>query len=56
MKFNNKLIFLIVCMVIFLLVGAISATKKNTNETINNVDMKNNTLEITSIGQNNVVN
>ena len=49
MKFNNKLIFLIVCMVIFLLVGAISATKKkNTNENISNVDMKNNTLGITS--------
>ena len=48
MKFNKKLFFLIVCMVIFLLVGAISATKKNTNENISNVDMKNNTLGITS--------
>ena len=53
MKFNNKLIFLIVCMVIFLLVGAISATKKNTNETINNIDMKDNTLGITSVNQQN---
>ena len=43
-------------MVIFLLVGAISATKKNTNETINNVGMKDNTLGMTSVGQNNSVN
>ena len=53
MKYNKKLIFLIVCMVIFLLVGAISATKKNTNENISNVDMKNNTLGITSVDQQN---
>ena len=40
-------------MVIFLLVGAISATKKNTYENISNVDMKNNTLGINSVNQQN---
>ena len=53
MKYNKKIIFLIACMVIFLLVGAISATKKNTNENISNEDMKNNTLGITSVDQQN---
>ena len=43
-------------MVIFLLVGAISATKKNTNENVSNAGMKDNTLGITSVDQNNSVN
>ena len=45
-----------VCMVIFLLVGAISATKKNTYENVSNAGMKDNTLGITSVDQNNSVN
>ena len=52
MKYNKKIIFLIACMIIFLLIGAISATKKNTNENASNVDMKDNALKIFSIFKN----
>ena len=52
MKCNKTLLFLIGCMVLFLLVGAVSATDKN-NQTVNNTNIENNTTEIDNICQNN---
>ena len=41
MRCNNKSILLIACILIFLLIGAVSANK---NDTISNVGMDDNTL------------
>ena len=49
MKCNNKLFLLLGCLLIFLLVGVVSATDEN-NQTINNI---NNTTGIDIICQNN---
>ena len=50
MKCYNKSILLIACMLIFLLIGAVSANE-NQNETISNVSIEDNALEIGSVNQ-----
>ena len=50
MKCYNKSILLIACMLIFLLIGAVSANKNNT---ISNVSIGDNVLEIGSVNQTN---